>query len=36
MSSHGGLIPRESEALGTYLSAPEFDHCPLTTYAAGV
>ena len=34
--SHGGLIPREAGVLGTYLSAPEFDHWPRTTHAAGV
>lgn len=34
--SHGGLIPREAEALGPYRSAPEFDHWPWTTHAAGV
>ena len=36
MQSHGSLMPREAEALGTYLSAPEFDHWPRTTHAAGV
>ncbi len=36
MQSHGGLMPQEAEALGTYLSAPEFDNWPGTTHATGV